>query len=586
MKLHTAIMKIFFPLALVIAIIFASNSILGGKGFDISQDKLFTLDKSTKQIISNSKKPVEIDFFFSKQASTQNPQIRQYGHRVRDILRQFASASNGTILLKEIDVNQFSQQEDAAIALGLLPYNDIGSSLEPIYLGAIFKSGNKISKIPYFDPQTSDMLEYEIAKSIINLQKEKQKTIGILSGQNWFIENNPNGAPKPIAQIAKSIAEENILINLSQDFANLPPNLDLLMIVQPWALSETQQNLLSQYIANGGRAIICLDPYSNISVDNDLGNKHYIQNLGRLEKEWGIVFSNEVLMDKKGALPVRANINGRLNIMPQPLFFNVPPQNFNEKTEFLKGLKLGINFASPSYLNVPDAQKFQFTPILFSSNDNMRIESQKVSQYESPQEVANLWEGEDKQKIIAALIKPQTEKKNEKSGMVLVIADSDFLADSLYSDEGAQIADNENFILNSIDFLSGDQSLYQLRAKQKIKRNFTKIDSLKNAAQSQILEKQGVLNQELQTINQQIRELSLQGDNAETQNQLNILRQNALEKRAELKNLNEGIANSINKVKFILIAICAIIVPLILLLVWGIFYNKRQKIGLMINGKF
>ena len=576
-------MRIFFALIATITTIFISNFAFDGKGFDISQDKLFTLDKSTKEIISNSKNPVEIDFFFSKQASTQNPQIAQYGNRVRGILRQFASASNGKIVLKEIDVNQFSSQEDAAIALGLLPYNDIGASLEPIYLGAAFKSGNKISKIPYFDPQTSDNLEYEIAKSIINLQKEKQKTIGIISGQDWFIENNPSGAPMPIAQIAKSIAEENILINLSQDFANLPPNLDLIMIVQPWSLSEIQQNLLSQYVKNGGRAIVCLDPYSNISADNGLGNKNYIQNLGRLEKEWGIVFSNEVLMDKKGALPVRADINGRPNIMPQPLFFNVPPQNFDKKTPIFTGLKQGINFASPSYLNPPDAQNFQFTPILFSSNDNMRIESQEVSQYENPQEVANLWEGEDKQKTIAALIAPY---QNNKSGEILVIADSDFLADSLYSDENSQIADNKNFILNSIDYLSGDQGLMKLRSKQKIKRNFTKIDDLKNAAQTQILEKQGVLNQELQTINQQIRELSSQGNNGEIQNQLNVLRQNALEKRDELKKLNENIAKSIDKVKFILIAICGIFVPLILLLVWGIFYNKRQKIGLMINGKF
>ncbi len=576
-------MRIFFALIATITMIFISNFALDGKGFDISQDKLFTLDKSTKEIISNSKNPVEIDFFFSKQASTQNPQIAQYGNRVRDILRQFASASHGKIVLKEIDVNQFSSQEDAAIALGLLPYNDIGASLEPIYLGAAFKSGNKISKIPYFDPQTSDNLEYEIAKSIINLQKEKQKTIGIISGQDWFIENNPSGAPMPIAQIAKSIAEENILINLSQDFANLPPNLDLIMIVQPWSLSEAQQNLLSQYVKNGGRAIICLDPYSNISADNGLGNKNYIQNLGRLEKEWGIVFSNEVVMDKKGALPVRADINGRPNIMPQPLFFNVPPQNFDKKTPIFTGLKQGINFASPSYLNPPDTQNFQFTPILFSSNDNMRIESQKVSQYENPQEAANLWEGEDKQKTIAALISPY---QNNKSGEILLIADSDFLADSLYSDENSQIADNKNFILNSIDYLSGDQGLMKLRSKQKIKRNFTKIDDLKNAAQTQILEKQGVLNQELQTINQQIRELSSQGNNGEVQNQLNVLHQKALEKRDELKKLNENITKSIDKVKFILIAICGIFVPLILLLVWGIFYNKRQKIGLMINGKF
>ena len=119
----------------------------------------------------------------------------------------------------------------------------------------------------------------------------------------------------------------------------------------------------------------------------------------------------------------------------------------------------------------------------------------------------SLWEGEDKQKTIAALIAPY---QNNKSGEILVISDSDFLADSLYSDENSQIADNKNFILNSIDYLSGDQGLMKLRSKQKIKRNFTKIDDLKNAAQTQILEKQGVLNQELQTINQQIRELSSQ----------------------------------------------------------------------------
>ncbi len=591
MNLRAVFIRILAIFCIIFAIIFASNSIFGGNGFDLTQDKLFTLDKSTKTIISNSKKAIEIDFYFSNKASTQNPQIRKYGQRARDILRQFAHISKGKVVLKEIDVNQFTPQEDGAISFGLLPYNDIQANLEPIYLGAVFKSEDKISKIPYFDPQNEGALEYEIAKSIVSLQKDKQNTIGIISGQDWFIENTPNGTPKPIAQIAQSIAAEHILISFSRDFSNLPPNLDLIFIVQPWALSDIQQYLLDQYVVNGGKIILCIDPFSTISADNGIGIKNYNQSLGRLEKSWNIGFSNEVLMDKKGALPVQANIGGRQLIMPQPLFFNASSAN-------LDGLKLGINFASPSYFNSINANNLKVTKLISSSDDIMRIDNKSISSYIEPQEAANLWEGENKTQTLSQLLEGQFisafdapidampfAKQTQNKGIIISIADSDFLADSLYQDNGLEIANNQEFVLNSIDYILGEAGLSQLRSKQKIKRNFTKIDSLKNAAQEQILEKQGVLNQELQTINQQIRELSPQENNPQIQNQLNILRQNALEKRGELRKLNEGIANSIDKIKNIFIAICAIIVPLILLIIWGIFYRKRQKIGLKINGK-
>ena len=72
-----------------------------------------------KHIVTDLKEPVNLYLFFSEKTATPIPQIRNHGIRVRELLEELVSRSNGKLTLKVIDPQPFSEEEDRATELGI-----------------------------------------------------------------------------------------------------------------------------------------------------------------------------------------------------------------------------------------------------------------------------------------------------------------------------------------------------------------------------------------------------------------------------------------------------------------------------------
>ena len=86
--------------ALVIAV--AVISLLPSLRFDLTEDSLYTLSDGSRNIVSNLTTPQELTFFYSESATEDQPQIRAYGNRVQELLREIVIASDGNLTLSVV----------------------------------------------------------------------------------------------------------------------------------------------------------------------------------------------------------------------------------------------------------------------------------------------------------------------------------------------------------------------------------------------------------------------------------------------------------------------------------------------------
>ena len=104
---------------LFVAIMLLANLLLRGAKLDLTADKLFTISKGTENIVQGLTEPVNLYLYFSEKSATSNPALRTHATRVRELLEELVSRSNGKLTLKVIDPQPYSEEEDRANELGI-----------------------------------------------------------------------------------------------------------------------------------------------------------------------------------------------------------------------------------------------------------------------------------------------------------------------------------------------------------------------------------------------------------------------------------------------------------------------------------
>ena len=106
--------------ALFLGVVMLSNLGLRGMRLDLTQNRLYTLSAGTKQVLGELKEPVNLYFYFSRDAAAkQSPLLMPYANRVREFLEEITARSAGKIRLHVIDPQPFSDDEDHAAEAGL-----------------------------------------------------------------------------------------------------------------------------------------------------------------------------------------------------------------------------------------------------------------------------------------------------------------------------------------------------------------------------------------------------------------------------------------------------------------------------------
>ena len=601
-----AIAAVVLAAVIFVAINIAANTGLTDSKLDLTENGQFTLAEGTKHIIADLKEPVTLRFFYSKKVAADYAQIDAYAHRVRDMLQEYAAHSGGKIVIQEVDPEPFTPEENEASANGLTGApTDSGTA---VYFGLVATNtvGDK-EVVPFFTADREPYLEYDLSSLIYRLSNPKKPKVAILTSLplNGGMQMMMQGGAQTnmiYAQLQQSYDTQIV----DPTFITLPKDTDVLVIAQPPALNAEQVGMIDQFVLGGGRALVFVDPNSEMASMASGGGEPSVSNLPQLLKAWGVVYNpQKVLADRALAQEVQTSNDPRNPTARYPLWLHLTADNFNKSDQVTSQLQ-AVNLASAGAISPVKGATTTFTPLLSSSDQAGLLDAALVRATPRPQDLWNLIHPAGSPYTIAARITgpaktafPQTAKlKSAKTINVIVAADSDIFDDrfwvhtqDLFGKRIAQpFADNAAFVLNAVENLTGSSDLISLRTRASSDRPFTVVKQMQAEAQAQYQQEADALQARLSDTEQRLHALeqgqAANGQNAKTltpaqQSEIEQFKHDLINTRAQLRDVQARLRSDIDALgsflAFINIALVPILVSIFALVMAFIRRRRRAK---------
>ena len=394
-------------------------SLIPSLRIDLTEDRLYSLSEGTLSILSSLNEPIELMFFYSDSATEDVPQLRTYGNRVQELLREIVIASEGNLSLRVIDPEPFSEEEDLATQYGVraVPVTQGG---EGVYFGLVAAKGGAdvpdplraTETMPLIRPDQEEFLEYEFMKIITQVSNPERTVIGLVTQldiDGGFDPMTGQGTQQwMIMDLVRQLYDVR-RIDISSD--SIEEDVDILMIVHPQGLSDRFLYAIDQHILRGGDALLFLDPNADSMVgrspQGNLIPAGMSSELPGLLDAWGLEFDNsKVLTDNELALRVMMGQGQRA--VPHLGMLGVQG-NFLTQGDIITNRLETINLSSAGAISQSKEGGLSFEPLITSSSDAMLMDRSFVESVTDPNVLFDEFESENRSFVIAARLSGLTE---------------------------------------------------------------------------------------------------------------------------------------------------------------------------------
>jgi ABC-type uncharacterized transport system involved in gliding motility auxiliary subunit len=613
---------------LFLAINVFSEAAIKGVQVDLTENELFTVSDGTKETLAAVKEPITLRFFSTRKLTETTPGLTAYGDRVQELLERYVALSNGAIRLELVDPEPFSPEEDRAVGFGLsgVPITEAG---DLGYFGiAATNTTDDTDIIPFLTPQREQFLEYDLTRMINNLANPKKKVIALVAGIP--MDSDPLKKYKAWALVDQlrqffEVRPQGLTPKITDD-------VDLVMIVHPFGLSDQSKYAIDQYVLRGGKAMIFVDPHAEEGARSNQALRLPAgvgSDLPKLFKAWGIIYDKDkVLGDLQAGQRVQAGVDsfGRPIITRYVAWTSYGPENVNASDVTTSQLRL-VNFGTPGYFEVAKDATAKVEPLITSTKSSGPFDANMVRRDPKPADILKEFRSQDRTYILAARVsgnvksafpdgppkedskkddakkdgKKPAEKpkphltKSEKPANLIIVADTDFIADLFWLRTqdlfGQQVivptANNADFVVNAADNLGGTSSLIGLRSRGLSARPFELVEKIQNDAEDKYRTKERNLVKELGDVEKKMQELQTteraKGSavlSAGQQEAIAKFRARVLEIRRELRGVQLNLRRDIDqldaKLKLINIAAMPAAVALFAVVI-ALFRRNRKR---------
>ena len=591
---------------LAVALITISNNLFTGVRLDLTENRLFTLSQGSINIITTLDEPVNLDFYLSRKTMADFPQLVNYANRVRDLLEEYAAKSDGKIRLSVIEPEPFSEEEDQAVASGLNGIS-VNAAGDRAYFGLVgVNSTDDEAIIPFFQASRENALEYDITKLIYNLANPEKRVIGVLSGLPLF--GDPARGIQESWAIIGVMEEFFEVRNLSVNADQIDEDVDVLMVVHPKNFSEDLLFAVDQYLLRGGHAMLFVDPLAEgDNTEPDPANPYVMpdlsSNLNIMLEGWGVqVDTSKIAADVNLAMRVQtqgARGPQETNYLP---WLQLGENNLNRE-DFSTSELNQVHMGTAGIIDRQDDAAVELTPLIETTTDSMKMERDLIFFQRDPNVMLANFEAEDTALVLAARISgevpsaypdglPGEDEEQDsnaetiKEGRidVVLVGDTDILADHFWirmqNFFGVQIpqsiANNGDFVVNTLDNLAGNTDLISLRSRGEFSRPFTVVEQIRRDAEARFRAQEQALQSRLEETEQKIAQLQQEGGEGalllseEQAGEIEKFRLEQIKTRKELRAVQHELQKNIERLgtqlKFINIGLIPLIIALLALL--------------------
>ncbi len=420
--------------------------------FDLTQNGQYTLSAATKKILKELDEPITVKAYFSENMP---PDIARTKKDFRELLVEYSNRSGGNLVYEFVNPNEDEASETEAMQNGIQPVlinvrEKDQMKQQKAFLGAVIQKGEQKDVIPFMQP--GGAMEYALTTSIKKISVVDKPSVGFLQGHG-----EPSLSAMTQAYSALSILYSVEEVNLSES-PEIPANMKTLAIVAPKdSLSPEVFAALDEFMGRGGKILVAIN-----RVEGDFSTaqgKAVDTGLELWLRRKGIEVQPNFLVDVNcGAVTVQQQQGGFV-FNNQVSFPYLPIISQFAEHPAVQGLESVIfKFASP--INFFGDTGTRFTPLLFSSV--------KSGVQPSPTffDINKRWEDGDfpaSNLVIAGAAEGTW--GGPYPTRLLVIGDGDFAVNGERNQAQQLQPDNVNLLVNSIDWLSDDTGLIDLRTK-------------------------------------------------------------------------------------------------------------------------
>jgi ABC-type uncharacterized transport system involved in gliding motility auxiliary subunit len=486
---------------------------------DLTSEKAFTLSPGTKKILGKLDSRVTIRFYCTQSGTAMPPTLRTYAQHIEDLLGEYQQAGKGKIVVQKFDPQPDSDAEDSARLDGVEGQPTAPFGGDKVYLGLVVSMLDQKVAIPWLPPEQERLLEYDISRAIARVINPTPPLIGLMSALPVF-----GSEPNPMMQRMGQSASEpwTFLSELKKSFTvrEIPmtaPKIDddigVLLVVHPRDITETTQYAIDQFVLRGGKLLAFLDPHAFFDQKHDqmaqvLGESSGQSSLATLLKAWGLDMDmNKVVADMTfaGHQP-----NGA--VMPAVLLVNKDGVNGDDVvTSQIDNLVLPY---AGAFTGKP-VDGLKETVLIHSSHESELVEG--VTAGIAAEQITKDFKSSGVDYAMAVRLtgkfktafpdgppkaakddkeepKDQSKetqlKESKADGVVILVADSDMLADQacvqVQNFMGYRmvrpINGNLNLVQSFVEQLSGDSDLISLRSRASLNRPFTRLKEMEAKA--------------------------------------------------------------------------------------------------------
>lgn len=474
-------------LALVAAVLVVAN-VLGSYAFarvDLTRNQLFSLSDGSKRVARSLKDQMEIVAYFTEDLP---PPFNATERYVRDLLTEYASASNGkikvTVVHPESDEEIEAAEADGVQRVAHQVVENDSVSVREGYRGVALKYLGERKTLGVIEDTSG--LEYRLTQSMKELLGDKTR-IGLVSG---------HGSPtldQGLGSLRSALPTFDIQeVNLE---TAVPEDLQALLIVEPSeAFTEEELRQVDAFVMRGG-ALGVFASGAKVDLQGVMGPtaSDVDTGLNRLLEKWGVALREGIVGDWQCR---RAPMRGAFGIPVAVPYPPVPvvafPEAQREHPVLFRLSTVAMPFASPLRITSSWPKKgnaAQGSVVLARSSENSWVidaagaslapkdpREWQVSGKTGPFPLAVARRGELPSAFAGAPMSDSTSEAAALSGPVkartrlLVVGSGLMLRDELLPEarnaQGQQAASNAlALVLNGIDWLTQDSDLIAVRAK-------------------------------------------------------------------------------------------------------------------------
>jgi len=446
--------KITSTIVLITAIVIIINVLSENYSFrlDFTEGKEYTLSKATRNILKDLDKPVTVTAYFSKDLP---PNISSVSDNLKDMLIEYGNRSKGMVVYKFVNPNEKEELEQEAMKNGIQPVMINVREKDQVkqqkaYIGAVVSIGEEKETIPFFQPGSA--MEYALSTSIKKLSVLDKPAIAIIQG---------HGEP-PLSQMPQVYNELSILYSVEAfemtDTTEIPGNYKTIALIRPTdTINSFHLDQLDRFLDRGGNIFMALN-----RVEGDFQTATGKTITTGLE-DWlmnkGLTISDNFVIDAScGAVTVQQQ-QSNFVMTTQVSFPYLPIISKFADNPVTRGLEsVVLQFASP--ISFAGDTSIKFTPIAFSSSQSGTVKAPLYF------DVQRQWADTDfPMSGIAVAGILEGKLSGTADSKIILISDGDFPVNG--PQRGQQLPqDNVSLMVNSVDWLSDDTGLIDLRTKE------------------------------------------------------------------------------------------------------------------------